>query len=147
MTIHPSEEKWLAMPVEKKLEFFSVHDRLVAAENRKLALLGELRKCLIHAWMKHTFGDLKDHDEKWFFGLVLRYYALVREGKAEFCYRDVAILPMEVMPIAIEWMTDYYKKRAQAYSTYSGTNNPVTVRLYQMRRDHERKMNPREENE
>jgi len=145
--IHPSEEKWLAMPVEKKLEFFSVHDRLVAAENRKLELLGELRKCLIHAWMKHTFGDLKDHDEKWFFGLVLRYYALVRANDPVFCYRDVANLPMEIMPIAIEWMTDYYKHRARVGRIGLGTNNPVTVRLYQMRRDHERKMNPREENE
>lgn len=142
--IHPSEEKWLAMPVEKKLEFFSVHDRLVAAENRKLELLGELRKCLIHAWMKHTFGDLKDHDVKWFYGFVTTYYAKLRAKATEFCYRDVAI-PMAVAEIAIDWMTPYYKKQEDPTSSWRGQSNPVTVRLYQMRRDHERKMNPIEE--
>lgn len=143
--IHPSEEKWLAMPVDRKLEFFTIHKRLVEAENRKLELLGELSNCLRHSWMKQVYGDLKDRDEKWFFGWVTTYYAAVRRGATSFCYRDVAN-DMTVAAIALEWMTDYYKKRASAYSTYTGTNNSVTTRLYQIRKDHERKLNPREEN-
>ena len=142
--IAPSEEKWLGLPVEKKLEFFTIHKRLVEAETRKLELLGELSDCLRHSWMTQLLGERKSRDVKWFYGFVTTYYARLRAKADEFCYRDVAI-PMTVAEIAIDWMTPHYKKQEDPTSSWRGQTNPVTARLYQIRKDHERRLNPREE--
>lgn len=143
--ITPSEEKWIAFPVEKKLEFFAVHDRLIAAETQKIKLLGELRQCLLHHWMKSAIGDLKDRNEKWFFGFVREYYSRMRQEKTDFCYNEVA-MPMAAAELAIEWMTKYFKDVADRTSSWHGQTNSVTSGLYQIRRQHERLTKPQEEN-
>jgi len=141
----PAEEKWIAFPVEKKLEFFTIHDRLVEAEKKKIELLGELRKCLLHSWVKSIVGDLKERDERWFLTLVREYYRRLRAGDTEFLLRDVA-MPMTVVPYVIEYLEPHFKKYADHTSSWRGSVNPVTSGLYQIRKDHERKINPREEN-
>lgn len=142
--IHPSEEKWLALPVERKLEYYDIHKKLMEAETKKIELLGQLRDCLTNSWMTHMIGERKTRDLKWFYGFVTTYYARLRANATDFCYRDVA-MPMPVAEIAIEWMTPYYKKQEDPTPSWRGQSNPVTVRLYHIRKDHERRLNPREE--
>jgi len=140
-----SEETWIAFPVEKKLEVFENMRKLQEAKRKAVDLMDQLRWCLLHHWMKSAIGDLKDRNEKWFFGFVREYYSRMRQEKTDFCYTDVA-MPMAAAELAIEWMTKYFKDVADRTCSWHGQTNSVTSGLYQIRKQHERLTKPQEEN-
>ena len=140
----PSEEKWLAMPVEKKADVIANIEKMLGLESKKIELMGQLRECLVHHWMRHFLGERRDLGEKYLYGLATTYYRALFDGRDRICYRDVA-MSTDTAKLAIEWIANYEKKLADRTSTYRGMSNPVTAHLRMIERDYERKPKLREE--
>lgn len=78
--------KWLNFPMEQKIELLRNIEKLVALEEQKCKLMGEMRRSFLHHWMKHDQSQPSsiNFDLRLFKKLVLKYYECVHDEREQF---------------------------------------------------------------
>lgn len=132
--------KWLDKPNEFKLALFANCEEMIALCHRKVELMHELKRSLLHHWMKgEPIVVMVNCDEKAFLKIVRAYYGAIEKGLDRF-FVEIDRQEHELLVAYAKYLIEYLEPQFIARSNHSTFGNEVERTLKTIRREHERRM-------
>lgn len=107
-----SEDKWRAQPLEFKLDMLKNIDRMVELQRQQIETMGELKRTLLHHWMKERVPEPQHVPAKWITGLWLAMENSKDKAEPKFHY-DRKVWDIEEAQYCLDWIVPIHDRANQ----------------------------------
>ena len=130
------DEKYKAMPIEKRVQMFENIDQLIELHKEQNELMLELKRSLMDEWEKNVDNEV-EVTIKSFKALVNAYYTAVERGATQFVWQDRELL-VSYAKYLIEYLEPLVERQAGEYQVSRFSS--ATRYLRERRREHVKRM-------